>query len=236
MPALLETYDGDYDFAVVGAGPYGLLLACLLARWGYSIKQIDSRKNHTLVGRADGIQPRSYHLLCDLGLEPNLTLQEPNKVFEASIWNKSEKIGGGIERTCTMPTCSSVVDTPYRYTTVLHQGCIEKVFISDLKKYGSKIDRPCDFKAFRLLPIGRIEISAQKKNSLVCQKFSAKYLIGADGAHSMVREQCGIKFLFREGQSQTWGVIDSKIETDFADSRVRLIFKKALTRFSDVCR
>lgn len=48
----------------------------------------------------------------------------------------------------------------------------------------------------------------------------SKYLVGADGAHSMVRRCMGLKL---EGESldHIWGVVDLIVDTDFPDIRKR---------------
>ena len=74
-----------FDIVIVGAGPAGLFLAVCLARWGYKIKHIDKREVPTITGRADGIQPRSLHILRNMGLKRQLMAHEPAKVYEVSL-------------------------------------------------------------------------------------------------------------------------------------------------------
>ena len=75
----------EFDIVIVGAGPVGLLLAVCLARWGYRIKHIDNRETPTVTGRADGIQPRSLHILRNLGLKRQIMAHDPALVYEVSL-------------------------------------------------------------------------------------------------------------------------------------------------------
>ena len=47
----------DHDVAIVGAGPVGLLLACLLAQRGVDVAVFDARSGADGRSRAIGIHP-----------------------------------------------------------------------------------------------------------------------------------------------------------------------------------
>jgi 2-polyprenyl-6-methoxyphenol hydroxylase-like FAD-dependent oxidoreductase len=129
----------NYDIVIVGAGPVGLCLSTCLARWGYKIKHIDNRPEPTPTGRADGIQPRSLDLLRNMGLKRKIMEHEPAKVYEVAFWDPNSK---GIHRTGTWASCPKFIDARYPFTTLLHQGLIERVFIEDIEKSGTKLQRP----------------------------------------------------------------------------------------------
>ena len=137
-----------YDIVIVGAGPVGLLLSTCLARWGYKIKHIDMRPEPTVTGRADGIQPRSLDLLRNMGLKRAIMAHEPAKVYEVAFWDPSEQ-SKGIHRTGTWASCPSFLDARYPFTTLLHQGLIERVFIADMEKYNVQVQRPWRITGFK---------------------------------------------------------------------------------------
>src|SRR3569833_720056 len=105
---------------IVGAGPAGLMLSTILARWGYKIKHIDNRAEPTPTGRADGIQPRSLDLLRNMGLKSDNMAQKPTKVYEVAFWDPPMS-GRNNNKTKTRANNPSNNDTRNPKTTLLHQ-------------------------------------------------------------------------------------------------------------------
>lgn len=70
-PQLAETTTEKYEVVIVGAGPAGLMLNLLLARYGLSDESllcVDSKPTTLKSGQADGLQPRTLETLKSLGL------------------------------------------------------------------------------------------------------------------------------------------------------------------------
>jgi 2-polyprenyl-6-methoxyphenol hydroxylase-like FAD-dependent oxidoreductase len=214
-----------YDIVIIGAGPVGLLLSTCLARWGYKIRHIDNRPEPTKTGRADGIQPRSLDLLRNMGLKPDIMAFEPAKVYEVAFWDPTSS-GDGIHRTGTWASCPSFIDARYPFTTLLHQGMIERVFIRDLKKNGVDVQRPWTIKGFKTdveadadYPV---EVNLEHVDGVEKEKVRAKYLFSGEGARSFVREQLKIGIQHKDPIAHVWGVMDGVVKTDFPDIKVSL--------------
>ncbi|KAK3955532.1 FAD binding domain-containing protein [Pseudoneurospora amorphoporcata] len=217
--------DNYYDIVIVGAGPVGLMLSTCLARWGYKIKHIDNRPEPTATGRADGIQPRSLDLLRNMGLKSAIMAHKPARVYEVAFWDPP-KTGGGIVRTGTWPSCPDFIDARYPFTTLLHQGLIERVFIADLEKNNTKIQRPwtitgftSDEKADPEYPV-TVQL-AHVDDSSKTETVKAKYLFGGEGARSFIREQLKIGITHKDPISYVWGVMDGVVKTDFPDMKMK---------------
>ncbi|KAE8453494.1 hypothetical protein EG329_010355 [Mollisiaceae sp. DMI_Dod_QoI] len=213
-----------YDIVIIGAGPVGLLLSTCLARWGYTIKHIDNRPEPTKTGRADGIQPRSLDLLRNMGLKPAIMAHEPAKVYEVAFWDPNAK-GTGIQRTGTWASCPSFIDARYPFTTLLHQGLIERVFISDLQKNGVNIQRPWTIKGFKTdekedseYPV---EVKLEHIDGQENETVKAKYLFSGEGARSFVRDQLKIRIKHKDPIAHVWGVMDGVVKTDFPDIKMK---------------
>src|ERR1700689_148460 len=58
---------GNISVLIVGAGPTGLALACVLARRGVAFRIIDKAPEYFAGSRGKGLQPRSLEVLEDLG-------------------------------------------------------------------------------------------------------------------------------------------------------------------------
>ncbi|KAF4806709.1 Phenol hydroxylase [Colletotrichum siamense] len=200
-----------YDIVIVGAGPVGLMLSTCLARWGYKIKHIDNRAEPTPTGRADGIQPRSLDLLRNMGLKSAIMAHKPARVYEVAFWDPP-KNGTGIARTGTWASCPSFIDARYPFTTLLHQGHIERVFISDLNKNGTQIQRPWTITGFTSNeaenPEYPVEVQLEHVDGTAHETVRAKYLFGGEGARSFIRNQLQIGIKHKDPISHVWGVMD----------------------------
>ena len=213
---------GNYDIVIVGAGPVGLLLSTCLARWGYKIKHIDNRPEPTLTGRADGIQPRSLDLLRNMNLKRHIMAYGPAKVYEVAFWDPQAS-GKGIYRTGTWASCPNFIDSRYPFTTLLHQGLIERVFINDMNANGTEVQRPWTIVGFqndgedKIYPV---EVSLEQVETKEKETVRAKYLFSGEGARSFIRDRLGVKIHHKDPIAHVWGVMDGVVRTNFPDIKV----------------
>jgi 2-polyprenyl-6-methoxyphenol hydroxylase-like FAD-dependent oxidoreductase len=211
----------NYDIVIVGAGPVGLMLSTCLVRWGYKVKHIDNRAELTVTGRADGIQPRSLDLLRNMGLKSKLMAHSPARVYEVAFWDPGQK---GIIRTGCWPSCPKFIDARYPFTTLLHQGYIERAFIEDMAKYGVEVQRPWTITGFKndgadaTYPV---EVNIAHVDGKQKETVRAKYLFGGEGARSFIREQLKIPIHHNDPIAHVWGVMDGVVQTDFPDIKMK---------------
>ena len=211
-----------YDIVILGAGPVGLMLSAHLARWGYKIKHIDNRPEPTSTGRADGIQPRSLDLLKNLGLKREIMARNPARVYEVALWDPRQN-GKGIYRSSTWASCPKIIGSRHPFTTLLHQGHIERIFIDDLAKRGVTIQRPWTITSFdndgkdSMYPI---EVDLKHLDTNQSETVRARYLFSGEGARSFVRERLGIQIHHKDPIAHVWGVMDGVVKTNFPDIKV----------------
>lgn len=133
----------------------------------------------------------------------------------------------GIERTAFVPDVNVAARYPFEIT--IHQGRIERIFQDDLSQYvpTSTIRRSHRLVDFTINEAQNVEYpitvnyeqdledGTTKRSSL-----KTKYLVGADGAHSLVRKGMGLH-LEGDTTDHIWGVCDFVVDTDFPDIRKR---------------
>ncbi|KAK0369030.1 FAD binding domain-containing protein [Colletotrichum limetticola] len=225
LPGFALSYTLKYlPKVIVGAGPVGLMLSTILARWGYRIKHIDNRAEPTPTGRADGIQPRSLDLLRNMGLKSAIMAHKPARVYEVAFWDPP-KSGNGIARTGTWASCPEFIDARYPFTTLLHQGHIERVFLGDLEKNGVQVQRPWTITGFSSNeaenPEYPVEVKLEHVDGTAQETLRAKYLFGGEGARSFIRNQLQIGIKHKDPISYVWGVMDGVVKTDFPDIKMK---------------
>ncbi|KAJ5101988.1 hypothetical protein NUU61_004210 [Penicillium alfredii] len=208
-----------YDIVIVGAGPVGLLLSLCMSRWGYKVKHIDNRPVPTATGRADGIQPRSTEILRNLGLKRSIMAYDPAKVYDVAFWDPKGD-NSGICRTGSWPSCPRFIDTRYPFTTLVHQGKIERVFLDEIEKAGTTVERPWTISGFKNNGANAeypVEVDLKCLDTNVIETVRTKYLFSGEGARSFVREQLGIQIHHKDPIAYVWGVMDGVVRTNFPD-------------------
>ncbi|KAK1572709.1 FAD binding domain-containing protein [Colletotrichum navitas] len=205
---------GRSDVCVVGAGPAGLMLGTLLARFGQRVQVIDERPDQTTVGRADGIQPKSIETLQMLRLGDEL-LRTGVRVHDICMWQSSNDADlRRLSRSVHYP--ASVVDVLQPYILLCHQGMMEAVFIEDLRKSGVEVQRSHSFQTYCALDDGSLQIDCDRAG-LGPTEINSEYLVGCDGARSLVRKSIPGTYTQGTPHTSVWGVLDGELETDFPD-------------------
>jgi phenol 2-monooxygenase (NADPH) len=218
------------------AGPSGLLLTLLLARYGIdSLACFDAKPGTLRAGQADGLQPRTLEVFKSLGIADEI-LNDGCHMSEVAFWNPkpSPAVNGsgvisdlGIERTSFVPDVNVAARYPHEVT--IHQGRIERILKENLDQYSEQdtIRFSHRFTGFEFdevrcpeYPILFTVEASESDGSITQKSFRTKYLVGADGAHSVVRQNMGLK-LEGETTDHIWGVVDFVADTDFPDIRKR---------------
>ncbi|KAL1709258.1 FAD binding domain-containing protein [Schizophyllum commune] len=219
-PTLKES---KVDCLIIGAGPSGLFCANGLARAGLNIRVVDRRPERVSNGHADGIQPRTIEVFQSYGLEERL-LKQANQMHMAAFYNPGAD--GGIELTERCPAVNAP-GARYPFKATLHQGAIEEIFVDSMESMGVQVDRPTeplsmhasdDEKELSDPQTHPIRVVLRHIDTGETELVHARYVVGADGAHSWVRKTLGIA-LDGEQTNYTWGVIDCVPDTDFPDIR-----------------
>lgn len=157
-----------------------------------------------------------------MGLKRQIMAHEPAKVYEVAFWDPLPE-GRGICRTGNWAACPKFIDARYPFTTALHQGLIERVFIDDLHKNGAHVQRPwtiTEFKNDALDNSHPVEVELKHIRTGQKESLRTKYLFGGEGARSFIRDHLGVNMRYKDPISNVWGVMDGVVRTDFPDIKV----------------
>ncbi|KAF9233477.1 FAD binding domain-containing protein [Melanogaster broomeanus] len=217
------------DVLVIGAGPAGLMCSNALAMAGANVRVIDQRPARVVAGQADGIQPRTIEVLQSYGLAERL-IDQGNQMHMCAFYNPGRN--GGIERTGRAPDVTAPT-ARFPFEITLHQGAIEAIFLDSMNLHGVKVERPVapcaisisddadDLSSLSSYPVKvALERLDMVDEQIRTETVRAKFVVGADGAHSWVRKAVGIS-MEGEQTDYIWGVVDMIPDTNFPDIRNR---------------
>lgn len=109
------------------------------------------------------------------------------------------------------------MDTLDPYILLVHQGMIEDVFLEDLRSRGVEVTRNSPFISCMPTSQGLIASTCSDLTTGGTTTLHSKYVVGCDGAHSMVRKSLPSITMDGESGKAAWGVLDGVITTDFPD-------------------
>lgn len=171
----------DCDVLIIGAGPTGMSAALALHDYGYKVKIIDKYEKGLSFSRAILVNSQTLNLLKPYGVS--------DKIMEIGFPFSSITINGPsgiiINGRVDQDKNSAV------HPTSLPQLETERCFQESLLQKGISITRPCILKSFEQY---EDYVEGFFEEDTKYQPIRAKYLLGADGFHSTVRDQLGIHY------------------------------------------
>lgn len=210
------------DVIIVGAGPTGLALACQLVRYGIDFVIFDKKETTTPYSKAIGVQARTLEIYEQLGLADEL-LALGAKAEKARLAEGGE-VRGEIELAGIGEGMSA-----YPFMLIVEQGKHEKLLHDFLKARGTDILWQTELESFSQDESG---VRASVKTAGGAQEtIEAKFLVGCDGAKSLVRHALGLTF---EGSTfeRLFYVADVEINWQFShDALMVCLAQNTITAF-----
>jgi 2-polyprenyl-6-methoxyphenol hydroxylase-like FAD-dependent oxidoreductase len=179
----MSTLPAATDVVIVGAGPTGLALGCILAAEGVSFVIVDRLAEGANTSRAAVVHARTLEVLEELEVTdrlraeglivPRFTLRDRGHVLVTIRFDE--------------------LPTRYPYTLMVPQNITEAILLGRLRELGDDVYRPYEVKDL-LQDADGVSVMATAADGQQPQTVRARYLVGADGMHSTVRERAGIGF------------------------------------------
>jgi 2-polyprenyl-6-methoxyphenol hydroxylase-like FAD-dependent oxidoreductase len=181
------------DVLIVGAGPVGLTLACDLVRRGISFRIIDKQTVYPIGSRARGVSGRTREVFEDLGIINQLNAYiEP--YLPTRFYDRNNNLVREVKRGHN-PDTQPKPEKPY-YNTIISQEHTEAVLREKLASYEVYVEMDCTLRGFTQQAQS---VVAEVVHAGKSETIEARYLVGSDGGHSVVRKYADISFL-----GETW--------------------------------
>lgn len=185
------------DVLIAGAGPIGLTAAIELRRRGIGCRIIDPLTEPPQYAKAVGIQPRTLEVFENMGVVKT--------IVDASITMRGQIAFDGAKEIGRMDL-SLPADVPYWFA-MIPQYETERILAERLAEFGTTVERGIGLVSFE-----------QDENGVTAtltdgSDIAVQYVLGCDGAHSIVRKTLGLTF---EGGSFAEGYMLGDVEVDWS--------------------
>lgn len=169
------------DVLVVGAGPVGLTMAAELARHGVGCRIVDQLAAPSPFCRAIGVTPRTLEVWDDMGVARDM--------IDAGLWLDGARIVVG--GTVMIDGDAAPVEAPYGFLG-LPQHETERVLGAHVARLGIDVERGVTVAGLVPRDDGVTATLARPDGTRAAATF--RWVVGCDGAHSVVRHAAGIAF------------------------------------------
>ncbi len=220
-----EELPDEIDVLIVGSGPAGMLTAAQLAQFPDITTRIVERRGGRLeIGQADGIQARSVETFQAFGFAEAI-IAEAYTISEMAFWrpdteNPQNIIRGGR----ALDDAAGISEFPH---LIVNQARVLDYFAEVAVNAPSRLtpDFGWDFQSLEVetsgdYPVKVTLVRSAGANEGTTRIVHAKYVVGADGAHSKVRASIGCT-MAGDQANHAWGVMDVLASTDFPDIRLK---------------
>lgn len=196
---------------IVGAGPSGLMMAHELMRFGLRPKIIEKDLERSPYSRAIGVQIRTLEIFKSLGLYEALA-SRAQTVGGVEIYAEGRKpVKISIEQSSLEFVRPHIIDEPHT----------EKVLENALQAMGLKVSRGVELLGLKQNQES-VTASLKINDQIVEEEFA--YIVGADGAHSMVRKSMANQFL-GDAYEDAFILADATCSSSLAPDCFRVFFK-----------
>ncbi|MFN3553371.1 MAG: FAD-dependent oxidoreductase, partial [Novosphingobium meiothermophilum] len=171
--------------AIVGAGPVGTVLATLLAQAGVDVIVLEAAEDCAQDLRASTFHPPTLEMLDAIGITPMLL----DKGLKAPVYHWRDRQSGEV-----IDFDLSEIDdvTRYPFRIQCEQYHLSRALAAGLEKFANAQMRFNN----RLLTFREDEsgVDLWAETAFGINRLRADFLVGADGANSIVRKWLGIEF------------------------------------------
>ena len=215
------------DVLIVGCGPAGLCLAAQLSQFPEITTMLAERKPGPMEkGQADGINTRSMEMFQAFGFGETVK-RESYWVNQTSFWRPDPQNPSHIKRIGRVQDVAD--DSSEMPHTLVNQARVHELFLDVMRNSPSRLEPDYSW-GLQDLSIDTaaadhpvtVTLENTGVNAGDTRIVRARYVVGCDGARSIVRKAIGGE-LHGDAAHQAWGVMDILANTDFPDVRQKCL-------------
>ena len=171
------------DVLVIGAGPTGLTSACELARHGIRARIVDKAAAPSEKSKAFAVHARTLELFENIGIvQPVLDRGQPSTGI--AFYDTGELL--------LRVQVGDKIASKYPFIQIIPQSATEAVLLEHLQSFDIAVEREVELQALSQ-DADHVTATLRHKDGRT-EEVMCRYLIGNDGAHSVVRKQLGLAF------------------------------------------
>ncbi|MET3951500.1 FAD-binding monooxygenase [Arthrobacter sp. UYEF36] len=215
----------EVDVLIVGTGPAGVVTAAQLSQFpGITTRIVERRGGRLPIGQADGIQARSVETFQAFGFAERI-IAEAYRITEMAFWKPDPADPSRIVRGArAVDDTTGISEFPH---LIVNQARVLDYFGEFMANAPTRMSPDYGFE-FRGLtvddaaeyPVTVTLVRTAGPDAGQERIVRAKYVVGADGAKSKVRDSIGCT-LAGDQANHAWGVMDVLAVTDFPDIRTK---------------
>ncbi|TFD79154.1 FAD-binding monooxygenase [Cryobacterium fucosi] len=215
----------NVDVLIVGTGPAGMITAAQLSQFpGITTRIVERRGERLAIGQADGIQARSVETFQAFGFAERI-IAEAYHITEMAFWKPDPADPSRIVRTArAVDDPTGISEFPH---LIVNQARVLDYFGEVMANSPTRMKPDFGFDFRRLVntdegeyPVTVTLMHTTGERAGQERIVHARYVVGADGARSAVRDSIGCT-LAGDQAFHAWGVMDVLAVTDFPDIRTK---------------
>ncbi|GAA1945537.1 FAD-binding monooxygenase [Microbacterium deminutum] len=212
------------DVLVVGTGPAGIVAAAQLSMYpSVTTRVVDRRPGRLEIGQADGIQARSVETFQAFGFAGRI-IAEAYRITEMAFWKPDpHDISRIVRGAVAVDDEHGISEFPH---LLVNQARVLDYFTEYMANAPTRMkpDFGWEFRGLEVTdgdhPVRVTLVRTVGDRAGEERIVRAKYVVGADGARSGVRDAIGARHLGGNA-FHAWGVMDILAVTDFPDIRTK---------------
>ena len=196
---------------VAGAGPVGLTAAAAFTRHGIPCRIIDKAPVPSDKSKALAVWCRTMELLDGLELAETF-VSTGRKLTGGNIYAEGKRV---------VHLALTTDESPYGFPLMLPQNITERLLTEHLEQQGITVQRQVELVDFQETETG---VSCTLRHADGSEEaLETPWLIGCDGAHSIVRHRLGMEFT-GHAEPSDWMLADVHIEGSLAADQVSIFW------------